>query len=103
MGSYLYFITAVPISAYLFSWSNGHISGIENLKGYWAGNLLDLIYYPAIFISYYIFNALVRISAINWVFTHTTMTHLSFWGRYREPDTKFKDIAVKNKGISNQP
>jgi len=54
-------------------------------------------YYPAIFTSYYIFNALIRIPAINWIFTHTTMTHLSFWGRYREPDTKLKNIAARKK------
>jgi len=102
-GVVLYFITAVPVSAYLFSWFNAHVSDVGNIEGNWVGNILDLIYYyPAIFISYYIFNALIRIPAINWIFTHTTMTHSSLWGRYREPDTKLKNIAVKNKDIGNQ-
>ncbi len=102
-GVILYFIAGVPIYAYLFSWFNGHISGIGNLKGHWIGDILNLMYYyPAIFISYYIFNALIRIPAINRIFTHTTMTHFSFWGRYREPNTKLKNIAVRNKNIGYQ-
>jgi ferredoxin len=95
-GVILYFITAVPISAYLFSWLGGYIPGIRNLEGYWIGDILNLIYYyPAIFVSYFIFNALIQIPAINWIFTHTTLTHLFFWGRYREPNTKLKNIAVR--------
>jgi Pyruvate/2-oxoacid:ferredoxin oxidoreductase delta subunit len=97
-GVILYFITAVPVSAKLFSWFGMYIHGIGNMETLWIADILNLIYYyPAIFTSYYIFNALIRIPAINWIFTHTTMTHLSFWGRYREPDTKLKNIAVRKK------
>ena len=46
-------------------------------------------------ISYYIFNTLVRVPAINWIFTHTTMTHWYRWGRYREPNTQLKNISVR--------
>jgi hypothetical protein len=102
-GVVLYFISAVPISAYLFSWFNGYIPGIGNLEEHWMGDILNLVYYyPAIFISYYFFYALIRIPAINWIFTHTTMTHLPFWGRYREPDTKLKNIAVRGNDIGCQ-
>jgi Pyruvate/2-oxoacid:ferredoxin oxidoreductase delta subunit len=99
-GVILYFVAGVPISAYLFSWFNGCIAGFENLEGHWVGDIADLIYYyPAIFISYFIFHALIRIPAMNWIFAHTTMTHLPFWGRYREPHTKLENIAVRNKNI----
>ena len=102
-GVILYFIAGVPVSAYIFSWSNGYIPGVENLAGNWTGDIINLIYYyPAIFISYFIFNTLIRIPAINWIFAHTTMTHLPFWGRYREPNTKLKNIAVRNKKIDYQ-
>jgi len=95
-GVILYFIAAVPISAYLFSWLDMYIPGIGSLEGLWIGDILNLIYYyPAIFISYYIFHSLIRIPLINWLFTYTTMTH--FWGRYREPNTRLKNIAVKKK------
>ena len=100
-GVILYFIAGVPIFAYLFSWLDMYILGIGNFKGHWIVDILNLIYYyPAIFISYYIFYALIRIPLINWIFAHTTMTHSIFWGRYREPNTKLKNIAVSKKKTS---
>jgi hypothetical protein len=102
-GVILYFIAGVPIAAYLFSWLDVSILGIGNFEGHWIVDILNLIYYyPAIFISYYIFSALIRIPAINWIFAHTTMTYLIFWGRYREPNTRLKNIAVSKKDISFQ-
>jgi len=102
-GVILYFIAGVPVSLYLFSWLNGYVFGLENVEGHWLGDVINLIYfYPAIFISYYIFNTLIRIPAINWIFTHTTMTHLSFWHRYREPNTTLKNIAVKNTYVGDR-
>ncbi|MCP4352973.1 MAG: (4Fe-4S)-binding protein [Desulfobacterales bacterium] len=98
-GIILYFITAVPISAYLFSWLDRYIPGIGSLEGHWIGDILNFMYYyPAIFISYCIFSVLIQLPVINWLFTHTTMTH--FWGRYREPGTKLKNIAAKKKDIT---
>lgn len=95
-GVILYFIAAVPVGAYIFSWLSGYFYAVENPGGHWITSIINLIYfYPAIFISYYIFNALIRIPAINWIFTHTTLTHLPFWKRYREPNTKLKDFAVR--------
>ncbi len=97
-GVILYFISAIPISAYILSWLDVYISGIGNLEGHWISDVLNLMYYyPAIFISYYIFYALLRIPIIHWIFTHTTMTHFRFWGRYHEPETKLKNIAVSKK------
>ena len=52
-GVVLYFVSAVPISAYIFSWFDVYISGSGNLKEHWIGDIFDLIYYyPAIFISF---------------------------------------------------
>jgi len=99
-GVILYFISAVPIFAYIFSWFKVDISGIGTFEGHWINDILNFMYYyPAIFISYYIFYALIRIPIINWVFAHTTMTHLSFWGRYLEPNTKLKNIANRKNNI----
>jgi ferredoxin len=92
-GVIVYFIATIPIAFYIFSTLNTYIPGIKNLSGSWPGFILGLLfYYPAIFISYYIFHFLLRIPAINWIFTHTTMTHFSFWGRHREPDTSLTHI-----------
>lgn len=102
-GVILYFIAGVPIASYLISWLDIYILGIGNFKGHWIVDIMNIIYYyPAIFISYYIFNALIRIPSINWIFAHTTMTHMNFWGRYREPNTKLKNIALSKKDISSQ-
>ena len=93
-GVILYFISALPISVYLLALIGVDSASIGKFDRNWVGTMLDIIYfYPAIFISYYIFNLLVRIPLLNYFFTHTTMTHLSFWGRYREPKTKLKELS----------
>jgi ferredoxin len=95
-GVVLYFITTLPVSFYIFSALNAHIPGITNLGGSWIRVVLEILFwYPAIFIPYYIFYFLIRIPAINRIFTYTTMTHFSFWGRYREPNTKLREINEK--------
>ncbi len=93
-GVILYFISAIPISAYLFTLLDAYIPGIRALEGSLFREFLNLLYfYPAIFISYYIFFLLIQIPWINWFFTHTTLTH--FWGRYREPRASLKKIYDK--------
>lgn len=97
-GVVLYFIAAIPAAVYVLSTLNSYIPGIINLKGSWLRSILNILYwYPAIFISYYIFHFLIRIPAINWIFTHTTMTHFSFWGRHRAPNTDLKQIDEKKQ------
>ncbi|NNK94609.1 MAG: 4Fe-4S binding protein [Desulfobacterales bacterium] len=93
-GVILYVITAFPISVYLFSLFGVDSASIGQFGASWIGTAVNIFYfYPAIFVSYYFFNLLIRIPLFNYLFTHTTMTHLPFWGRYREPKTKLKDIA----------
>ncbi len=93
-GIILYLIATLPISVYLFSLFGPDSTSIGQSDISWLGNALNLIYfYPAIIVSYYFFNLLIKIPFFNYLFTHTTMTHLPFWGRYREPKTKLKDIT----------
>jgi ferredoxin len=93
-GVILYFITAIPISVYLMSLFGADSTRIETVDTGWVGNILNIIYfYPAIVVSYSIFSLLIRVPFINYLFTHTTMTHLSFWGRYKEPKTRLKDMS----------
>ncbi|MDY6970425.1 MAG: hypothetical protein SVR08_17485, partial [Spirochaetota bacterium] len=58
-------------------------------------------FYAAIFFSYYIFHALLRIPVVNWFFTHTTFTHFSYWGRYKEPETDLSQIPTHNNSEDN--
>jgi len=88
----LYFITSVPISSYLLIWFSESLPFINQLDNPWLKGIFDILYiYPSLFISYYLFNMLMRIRAINYIFTYTTFTHL--YRRYHEPDTKIKDIS----------
>ena len=93
-GVILYFITAIPISSYLLSLLGADPGSSAEPNSNLLGNILTMFYfYPAIFISYYVFSLLLRIPLMNYLFTHTTMTHFRFWGRYREPNTKLRDIS----------
>lgn len=92
-GVILYFITALPVSTYLFSLLGADPGNSEIIQTHWLGDVLNIIYfYPAIFVSYFVFYLLIRVPFLNYLFTHTTMTHLPFWGRYREPKTNLKDL-----------
>ena len=97
-GIILYFLTTIPVAAFLFSHLAIYFPAVGSLKGSWVNEIFNLLYfYPAIFISYVIFSALIRISAVHRIFTLTTLTHFPFWKRYREPDTMLKQIAVGKK------
>jgi len=87
-GVILYFIAVLPVSAYLFTFLSRYIPGISELKGGWLSFLIDtLFWYPAIFVTYILFHLINRIPPVNWIFTHTTMTHIKSWGRYKELGT----------------
>lgn len=93
-GILLYFISAFPMSAYLLPLIGCDPTAMEYFHGSMIHSLLDILYfYPAIFVSYALFALVVRVPFINYFFTHTTMTHLPFWGRYREPTTKLKTLS----------
>jgi ferredoxin len=92
-GVILFYIGSLPLSLYFFK-----LFGIGQIvhpwiKGTVARDLIDLIFwYPAIFIPYFIFQLLLRFPPIHWFFTHSTMTHLKFWIRYREPETDLRKL-----------
>ncbi len=44
-----------------------------------------------VFVSYVLFHLLNRLRPVNWLFTHTTLTH--YWKRYREPGTSREELA----------
>ena len=92
-GILLYFITAFPLSLYLLSSLGVDVAASGTINSTLIITLVDILYlYVSLFLSYAIFNFLIRIPLINSIFTYTTMTHLPFWGRYREPNTKLKGL-----------
>ena len=97
-GVALYFLTSVPVAATLAVWLGGRLAAEQGLLQSGLGlALLLLLTYPAIFLSYFLFHALLRFRVVNWLFTHTTMTHLPFWGRYHAPDVPLKNISSRHR------
>jgi ferredoxin len=92
----LYFITSVPVLAYVFEWLHETVQIFPMIKGYWTLNLFNVVYFlPALFLSYWIFWYLIRVPIINTFFSYTTLTH--YYRRYHEPETKLRNMAG-NKG-----
>lgn len=89
-----YFITTL-VMAKLISWSTA-ITGLSfEINNYWIMTLLESLYYlPALFLSYWIFWMLIRIPAVNTIFSATTLTH--YFKRYHEPETRIQDL-IKRK------
>lgn len=88
------YITGIPASMYLMNsvlpicnW----VKWLNNPCGLWLVQYSYLIL--SIYLSYLLMNTLVRIPAVNMIFTCTTLT--SIYRRYHEPETKLTDL--KNK------
>lgn len=92
----LFLIISIPASVYILSFLTALLPGTSILREDWVAYLINFIYiYPAIFISYYFFSLLMRIPAVNSLFTYTTLTH--YYRGYQEPGTKLKDISPGRK------
>jgi len=90
----LYFVSTVPIATWVLAALGAWLPGLSELHRSWLGELAWVLYcYPAIFLSYYVFHLANRLRPVNWLFAHTTLTH--YWGRYREPDTRYKHLVAR--------
>lgn len=88
----LYLLTSVSTFSYLVS-----EAGFQKIPGFLGWLLYPPFLFVVVFISYYIFDKLMRIPAINAVFSYTTFTRLPFWGRYKEPNTNLLKIKRSSK------
>ena len=85
--AWLIWATTFSLSSWLIIHYKDLIPGMEIINSTPLWILVDLLFiYPAIFISYYIFYYLNRISFINKLFYKTALTH--YYGRYIAPRTK---------------
>ena len=99
----LHFLMIVPVMA--ISWTTIS-SGISfDIENYWIKTLFESLYYlPSLFLFYRIFWMLIRIPAVNTIFSVTSLTH--YFKRYHEPETRIKDLTKrtpKNKANSAGP
>jgi Pyruvate/2-oxoacid:ferredoxin oxidoreductase delta subunit len=93
-GVILFYIGTLPFSVYFLKLIGNGQHVLPWLNGTSAKEIIDLLFwYPAIFLPYFIFQLLLRIPPIHWFFTHTSMTHLKFWGRYKEPETNLRKLG----------
>ena len=111
----LYFITSVPVVAYVLTWLHETINLSPVISGHWGNEVLYIIsflvfityFLSAVFLSYWIFWYLIRFPVFNTIFSLTTLTH--YYRRYHQPDTKLKDLvsnksknATSNGSITNR-
>lgn len=95
-GIALFYITSVPVIFWISVWLQDQFPQIPKINNYWLNELLTVFYIvPALIISYRIFWYLIRIKPINTLFTYTTLTRL--FRRYREPETKLKQMTLPAK------
>lgn len=88
----LYYITAVPVSAWIFTRFGASVPARSWLEEAGAGKFLDLLYlYLSLFLSYRVFYLATLIPAVNAFFAYTTLTR--FYHRYHEPETALNDLA----------
>lgn len=91
----LYFLTSSALFTYLIATLAGLVPALAELKGYWIESLMYLLFfYPALFVSYYLFYLLTRAPLLNAVFTYTTFTHI--YRRYHDPETRVKELSAKS-------
>jgi Pyruvate/2-oxoacid:ferredoxin oxidoreductase delta subunit len=95
------FITTLVV-AKLFPWLTAFTGFSYGHNNYWIMILLESLYYvPALFLSYWIFWMLIRIPAVNTIFSITTLTH--YFKRYHEPETRIKDLKQIHKRETKLP
>ncbi len=59
---------------------------------YWPGAVINYAYFLlSVYLTYSLFNRLVRFKWINKLFTYTTLTH--YYRRYTEPGTRLKHLG----------
>jgi ferredoxin len=95
LGLLLYFITTIPVGVIFMNMLNRLLPSATDLS---QSKLNWLIQYPyillSIYLSYLLVSLLIRIPIINRAFTWTTFTR--FWRRYHEPETRLRDIQVRD-------
>ncbi len=92
----LYVTTSVPVLASLFAWLHQFLSIVPMPNAYWHVDLFNMLYFfPALFLSYWLFWHLIRFPVVNALFSYTTFTH--YYRRYHQPETKLKHLMGQQK------
>ena len=93
-----FIIMAVPAFANITTGLTNAIGSFLGIKNYWLVLLVEALYYiPALFLSYWIFWMLIRIPAVNTLFSVTTLTH--YFKRFHDPETRVKSLMKRKKKL----
>lgn len=88
----LFYVTGIPVSQFALNWLTPHFPWAAHLTGAPA---MWLIQYPYMLLSaaltYAVFTLLLRVPAINYLFTYTTLT--TIYRRYQAPDVKAEEMT----------
>ncbi len=97
----VYYIASIPVAVYLLDGLARLWPPLARLNAGWLAFLLSYPYkLLAVYLTYLLFTLLIRVPAINRLFTLTTLTH--YYRRYHEPGTKLGDLLVPSRpGDSN--
>ena len=92
----LFFILSLPFTAWLIGAAVIIFPlGPENIPERLVAAIKFLSFYPALFLSYMVFDLLLRIPLIRRFFTISTFTH--YWRRYHQPGIKASDLRSRTK------
>ena len=93
-GVLVYFLASTLIAVRMADWVASFAPWTGPDQSWLFSEIINSLFFLAfLFMLYRIFHVALKIPAINWLFTHTTLTH--FWSRYLENDTKLKDLYKK--------
>lgn len=91
-----FYLLSIPVFAKILAWLATFTGLSFEFNNYWIMVLLESVYYlPALFLSYWIFWVLIRIPAVNTIFSVTTLTH--YFKRFHEPETRIRDLISKKR------
>jgi len=95
----LCYATHVPVAMYLLNHLPLPAAWATTLSSPWIVRPLQYVYLlVSMVVFYFFFHLLLRVPVINWLFTHTTPTHI--YRRYHEPATNLADLPPREfKGI----
>ena len=89
----LYFLASLPVVSYLLHRLNEVTLAIPGPGDYFPHLIMYWIdFFVALFLSYQLFWLLMRIPAVNTLFTYTTLTR--YYRRYHQPETRLKDLTA---------
>ncbi len=90
----LYLVVTIPAFSLFLQGLSRWIPGASSWESHWIAYVVALAWlYLSLALAYRLFHELLRLPLVNQLFAYTTLTHAPFWGRYREPTAKLRQLT----------